>query len=280
MFRPVRYRVLDLASRYRDIEASTSQRTRQAAAAPARSVGQHEPPALRGQRPLPQRSGQRDTRAVELCESTPDTMVLRTQMQLRPRPGLALLDAPLEPGCAPTQDFAWRHTLDTVEPAHAGQSPPPQALPAYDDASWKLVDAPHDMGIEGPIDYKFPADQGFRKRTAGWYRKHFQLPSEWKGSSVWVYIEGSFHVTNSYFNGRHLGEHPAGYTSFWLKLSEGAKWGEENVLALHVNATTGTGWWCEPLASLSHSFNCTACCTNLPRERAGTRAAASCGTST
>ena len=91
---------------------------------------------------------------------------------------------------------------------------------------------------------------------------HFQLPSEWKGSSVWVYIEGSFHVTNSYFNGKHLGEHPAGYTSFWLKLSEGAKWGEENVLALHVNATTGTGWWCEPLASLSHSLNRTACTIN------------------
>ena len=140
------------------------------------------------------------------------------------------------------QDFAWRHTLDNIEPAHSGAMPPPQALPAYDDSSWQLVDAPHDMGIEGPIDYTYPADQGFRQRTAGWYRKHFQIPSEWKGSSVWVYIEGSFHVTNSYFNGKHLGEHPAGYTSFWLKLSDGAKWGQENVLALHVNATTGTGW--------------------------------------
>ena len=118
-------------------------------------------------------------------------------------------------------DFAWRHTLDAAAPAHSrgGSAPPPQALPAYDDSSWALVDAPHDMGIEGAIAYTNPADQGFRQRTAGWYRKHFVLPNDWKGSSVWVYIEQSFHITHSYFNGVHLGVHPAGYTSFWLRLA-------------------------------------------------------------
>ena len=50
--------------------------------------------------------------------------------------------------------------------------------------------------------------------------KHFALPADWKGSSVWVYIEGSFHITNAYFNGMHLGEHTAGYTSFWLRLDD------------------------------------------------------------
>lgn len=83
--------------------------------------------------------------------------------------------------------------------------------------------------------------------------KHFALPAAWKGSSVWVYIEGSFHITNAYLNGKHLGEHAAGYTSFWLRLDDaGANWGSENVLALHVNATTGTGWWYEGGGLMRH----------------------------
>ena len=53
---------------------------------------------------------------------------------------------------------------------------------------------------------------------AGWYRKHFNVPAEWKGSSVWVYFEGIFHETSSYLNGEQIGFHPAGYTSFWLRL--------------------------------------------------------------
>ena len=174
---------------------------------------------------------------------------------------IAALKTEAAPRAAPREtlnfDFAWRHTLDAAAPAHprgGSAPPPPQALPAYDDSSWALVDAPHDMGIEGAIAYTNPADQGFRQRTAGWYRKHFVLPNDWKGSSVWVYIEQSFHITNSYFNGVHLGEHPAGYTSFWLRLDDKAKWGAENVLALHVNATTGTGWWYEGGGLMRHQY--------------------------
>jgi len=168
-------------------------------------------------------------------------------------------------------DFAWRHSLDKSEWRHpqaavadapsgavatvdtADAALPPAAAPGFDDAAWEVVDTPHDMLITGPISYSLPADQGFRSRGAGWYRKcrpalisssvsvgaalcllaqaqagavsgvvgagkHFALPADWKGSSVWVYIEGSFHITNAYFNGRYLGDHTAGYTSFWLRL--------------------------------------------------------------
>ena len=49
-----------------------------------------------------------------------------------------------------------------------------------------------------------------------------------------------------WFNGAHLGQHNAGYTSFWLKLDdEKIKYGAENVLAFYVDATQGTGWWYE-----------------------------------
>ena len=84
-----------------------------------------------------------------------------------------------------------------------------------------LIRVPGDAsGITGKHDPNENPTQGFLPRASGWYRKHFKLPAEWKGSTVYVYIEGSFHITNSWLNGKHLGEHPAGYTSFWLRLDD------------------------------------------------------------
>ena len=88
-------------------------------------------------------------------------------------------------------DFAWRHSLDKSEWRHpqaaladashgvptsvatvaTDAALPPAAAPGFDDAAWEVVDTPHDMLITGPINYVLPADQGFRSRGAGWYRK-------------------------------------------------------------------------------------------------------------
>jgi hypothetical protein len=131
----------------------------------------------------------------------------------------------------------------------------PTAQPGFDDSAWELIDTPHDMGITGKHDPANNPTQGFLPRTSGWYRKHFKVPAEWKGSSVYVYIEGSFHITNSWFNGKHLAQHNGGYTSFWLRLdTEEIKYGEENVLALYVDATTGTGWWYEGGGLVRHNY--------------------------
>ena len=158
-------------------------------------------------------------------------------------------------------------TPDGEEPVGAaplGAPPPPPppvdpndptAQPAFDDSNWELVDTPHDFGITLKHDPTNNPTQGFLPRASGWYRKHFSVPADWKGHSIYVYIEGSFHVTNSWFNGAHLGQHNAGYTSFWLKLDEEKiKFGAENVLALYVDATTGTGWWYEGGGLVRHQY--------------------------
>ena len=89
--------------------------------------------------------------------------------------------------------------------------------------------------------------RAYLPRNTGWYRKHFKLPSSWSGKSVWLYIEGSFHATTAFLNGADIGFHEAGYTSFWLRLDNTTvHYGDtENVLALYVDASFGTGWWYE-----------------------------------
>ena len=146
-------------------------------------------------------------------------------------------------------DFAWRHFL--------GDPPGTPHKADYDDSTWPLIDAPHDMLMGQRRQFIVSnKNQGYIARGSGWYRKHFSLPAEWENSgAVWVYIEGAFHVTSAWLNGKPLGAtHKAGYTSFYLALhaSGSAAWGQPNVLALHVNASSGTGWWYEGGGLMRH----------------------------
>ena len=145
-------------------------------------------------------------------------------------------------------DFSWRHQL--------GVAPSDASEPGFDDSTWSVVNAPHDMLIEQPYDPKASEKQAFIPRNVGWYRKHFKLPSDWGGSAIWMYIEGSFHETTVWLNGRKLETHVAGYTSFAIRLDNvGALFGEsENVVALYVDASSGTGWWYEGGGLMRHNY--------------------------
>lgn len=136
---------------------------------------------------------------------------------------------------------------------------PAEARADYDDSGWEVVNAPHDMLIVQGYSQENNPKMAYIARNVGWYRKHFRLPSEWKGSAVWVYFEGIFHRTTPYLNGAPLGElHQAGYTSFWRRLDNapGVKFGDEgeNVLALYADASSGTGWWYEGGGLSRHQF--------------------------
>eukprot|EP00035_Acanthoeca_spectabilis_P016130 m.326674 g.326674 ORF g.326674 m.326674 type:complete len:946 (-) comp16485_c0_seq4:4008-6845(-) len=132
---------------------------------------------------------------------------------------------------------------------------PPQSAAGFDDASWEQVNAPHDMLIAQPYSPDNTEKMAFIARNVGWYRKHFSLPSEWQGQSVYLYFEGVFHETTVWLNGQKIAFHDAGYTSWWLRLDNvpGVKYGTEgNVLAAYVNASTGTGWWYEGGGLIRH----------------------------
>ena len=131
-------------------------------------------------------------------------------------------------------DLAWRHKL--------GDPKGKWFNPEYNDTAWEVVDAPHDMLITGKHSPDNPATQGFLARGVGAYRKHFTLPDDWQGQAVWVWFEGAFHEVEAWLNGHPLGKHVAGYTSFSFRVDQLARPGETNVLAMRVNASTGTGW--------------------------------------
>ena len=133
--------------------------------------------------------------------------------------------------------------------------PPPPGGPSskdFDDSSWELVDLPHDGIINGTYDQSAVRSHAYLPLNTMWYRKHFNLPAEWKGKSIWVYFEGVFRASTTYLNGQKLLYHDSGYTSFSVRLDNASdvSYGDgkenENVLAVQAGASSGyTGWWYE-----------------------------------
>ena len=136
---------------------------------------------------------------------------------------------------------------------------PFMAKRTFDDTSWQIVNAPHDMLIVQKYDQTASKRQAFLPRGNGWYRKTFYLPSDWKDdSNVWMQIEGSFHQTYVYVNDQLAAFHDAGYTSFNVRLDNvsGIRFGQgvqnENLVSIFVNGDTGTGWWYEGAGLFRH----------------------------
>ena len=130
--------------------------------------------------------------------------------------------------------------------------------PAFDDATWRVIDVPHDWSIEdlppngstnriGPFDPDASAGKdatGNMVGGTGWYRKHFTLPASDNGKSVSVRFDGIYMDADLWPNGQPPGNRPYGYTSFTLHLTPYLKPdGQTNVLAVRVGNEGRNGRW-------------------------------------
>ena len=121
----------------------------------------------------------------------------------------------------------------------------------FDDSGWEVVDTPHDGLITGKYTQDGPEKQAYLPKNVTWYRKHFNLPIEWKGKSIWIYFEGVFRAATIYLNGEMILYHDSGYTSFVVPLNNatnvfyGNGKANENVVAVRASSDGGSGWWYE-----------------------------------
>ena len=125
-------------------------------------------------------------------------------------------------------DYSWKFYL--------GDSPSAGAKD-FDDKSWRNLDLPHDWSIEGKVDPKNPSGGagGYFPSGTGWYRKDFDVPASWKGKCVTISFEGVYMNSEVFINGKSLGIHPYGYTTFSYDLSPYLDFGRKNVLAVKVD---------------------------------------------
>lgn len=145
---------------------------------------------------------------------------------------------------------------------------------SFDDSGWQAVDLPHDYQIQDlpnptSTDGSLTADPNlwnsypdaptrigpFDSSSAGggsiawtidgegWYRKHFALSGFRPGQKVEIRFDGVYENSEVWINGKALGFHPYGYTSFAYDLSPYLQANGDNVLAVRVRNIGQTSRW-------------------------------------
>ncbi|MFZ0471716.1 MAG: sugar-binding domain-containing protein, partial [Bacteroidales bacterium] len=125
-------------------------------------------------------------------------------------------------------DYDWKFFLGDAPSASAND---------FIDKNWRCLDLPHDWSIEGKLDPENPTGGGggYFPAGIGWYRKKFDVPPAWKGKLISVYFEGVYMNSEVFINGKSLGVHPYGYTTFSYDLTPYLDFGGENVLSVKVD---------------------------------------------
>lgn len=120
---------------------------------------------------------------------------------------------------------------------HLGDVPEAEE-PAFDDASWRRLNLPHDWSIEGTFSKDNPAGVGGGALPGGigWYRKVFTIPETEEGKLFFIDFDGVYMDSKVWINGHYLGVRPYGYSSFQYDMTPYLHYGKEkNVIAVRVD---------------------------------------------
>jgi beta-galactosidase len=99
------------------------------------------------------------------------------------------------------------------------------------DENWEIINVPHTWNaIDGANGFDF------YKGTC-WYRKEFLLDTSAKGNKVFIEFNGSNSITDVYVNGKHMGQHRGGYSTFRFDITEVIEYGNKNILSVKVDNT-------------------------------------------
>ena len=108
---------------------------------------------------------------------------------------------------------------------------------SFDDSSWRRLNLPHDWSIEGNFSSENPSGPGGGALPGGiaWYRKSFNVPSEYMDKNMYIDFDGVYMNSSVYVNGELLGHRPFGYISFRYDITPYLKFDQDNVIAVRVD---------------------------------------------
>lgn len=124
--------------------------------------------------------------------------------------------------------------------------------PAFEDSGWRKLDLPHDWSIENIPGTNSPfskasiggAATGFTSGGTAWYRKSFDIPASAKGKIFELQFDGVYMNAEVWLNGKRLGRHAYGYTSFKYDITKQLIFGGKNVVSVKVrNQGENSRWY-------------------------------------
>ncbi len=158
--------------------------------------------------------------------------------------GDIFVEAPRSKGLIYAQAKTERHLIGPASVAY------PDGVDSYGGSRataeyWEKVTLPHDYVITQTPSEKNNNTLGYFEYNNAWYRKHFTLDAACEGKRVALFFEGAAVHCTIYVNGCHMLDNRCGYTSFEVDITDVARFGQENVVAVYVNAQEHEGWWYE-----------------------------------
>jgi beta-galactosidase len=160
--------------------------------------------------------------------------------------------------CSQTQKTGSRKTISfDADWRFLKDNPTGAEDPSFDDSQWRNLSLPHDWSIEdlpdqtddsiiGPFSKASHGKMGTGYTIGGtaWYRKGFRTAPEDKNKSVWLVFDGVYMNSDVWVNGKHAGNHPYGYTSFYYDITPFLNpTGEYNTVAVQVKNEGRNARW-------------------------------------
>jgi beta-galactosidase len=129
--------------------------------------------------------------------------------------------------------------------------------PSFDDSKWRTIDLPHDWSIKdlpgqkadsviGPFSKSAIGKMGTGYTIGGtaWYRKSFVIDKADKEKTAFLQFDGVYMNSDVWINGKHIGNHPYGYTSFYYDITPFLNpAGEKNVVSVQVKNEGRNARW-------------------------------------
>ena len=110
---------------------------------------------------------------------------------------------------------------------------------------WEKVDLPHDFVISGIFSEAENNTLGYLPYGSAWYRKHFRLDETDRDRRIILLFDAVATESTIWCNGCPLKHNFSGYNSFPVDITDFVKFGEDNVLAVHVTTKHHESWWYE-----------------------------------
>ncbi len=150
----------------------------------------------------------------------------------------------LKPWILPTGNGLIKNRSKFTRPEGNPGAHAPYVQADFNDSSWRLLDLPHDWGVEGQFSTAGRGDTG-RLPFYGiaWYRKKLSIPASDAGKSIFLDIDGAMSYAVVWCNGRLVGGWPYGYSSWRLDLTPYIKTGGDNQLAIRLDNPANSSRW-------------------------------------
>ena len=145
-------------------------------------------------------------------------------------------------------DLATGNSFTTNAPAPLPDGNPGGAIsfaqPGFDDSQWRLLNLPHDWGIEGPFQQALSGATGkLPWFGVGWYRKHLDIPAADAGKKIYLDVDGAMSYAAVWLNGKFVGGWPYGYSSWQVDLTPYVNFGGDNVIAIRLDNPPDSSRW-------------------------------------